>query len=145
MNKKKRDVDELMEVVFLIRQVVEKMHREKYKGTFSPLHLFTLHFIDIKKNPSMKEVADFLLVTPSSATSLIDSMVRAKILMRVFDKKDRRAVRIKITPTGEKTFKEGHKFMDMQIRKVFSCLNLAELKQLLSIYRKILNFIKKTK
>lgn len=137
MSEKIEKINELMNVIFSLRQLIEKFYKERYKENFSPLRMITLHFVMAKKDPLMKDIADFLSITPASATSLIDGMVRDKILIRLLDKKDRRIVRLKITKKGEDIFSDGHKFMGTQMRKVICCLNKSEVKQLVKIYKKV--------
>ena len=88
----------------------------------------------------MKQVADFFFITPPSATSLIDSLVKSKMLKRLPDKNDRRVIHLILTPKGEKTLKKNFAQMTAQIKKVFTCLNEKERKQLISIYKKISDY-----
>jgi DNA-binding MarR family transcriptional regulator len=49
----------------------------------------------------VSEVASHLSVTLSAATGLVDRLVKAKLVTRDRDQKDRRVVWVKITPEGE--------------------------------------------
>ncbi len=87
----------------------------------------------------MRDLADFLCVTPPSATSLIDSLVESKLLKRNFDNADRRTIRLTITALGEKAMKKEFKQIAHQMKKVLNCLEKNEQTQLISIYKKVLN------
>lgn len=86
----------------------------------------------------MKEVADYLGITPPSATSLIDGLVESNLLKRNFDKNDRRVVRLTVTAHGKQTIKRGLNIMTSQMKKVLACLTEKEQKQLILIYKKVL-------
>jgi DNA-binding MarR family transcriptional regulator len=63
-------------------------------------HTETLRLISEKERVSMKQVADFLAITPPSATSLIDHLVKAGYVFRIASKNDRRAVYLTLTKKG---------------------------------------------
>lgn len=53
----------------------------------------------------VSEVANHLSVTLSAATGLVDRLVKAKLVTRDRDQKDRRVVWVKVTPEGEQAVK----------------------------------------
>jgi DNA-binding MarR family transcriptional regulator len=53
--------------------------------------------------PSIRDVADHLLLRHHSAVELVDRTVRAGLLRRVEDPDDQRVVRLHLTPDGECT------------------------------------------
>lgn len=63
-------------------------------------HTETLRLISEKERVSMKQVADFLAITPPSATSLIDHLVKAGYVSRIASKSDRRTVYLSLTKKG---------------------------------------------
>lgn len=52
--------------------------------------------------PSIREVADHLLLRHHSVVELVDRAVASGLLRRVDDDDDQRIVRLRLTPTGEK-------------------------------------------
>jgi len=143
MSAQKEKADEL---VSLILGVIRSMHSRLNKqhqvdfSKISPLKVQVLGFIKKQKNPLMKDVADFLLITPPSATSLINSMVKEKLIIRRPDDTDRRIVHLRITLKGNKILCQGFKEITNHMKEVFACLTEKERKQLSNIYRKINNF-----
>ena len=75
----------------------------KHLGPLSLLHAETLRFVGEEKNPTMREVADFLAVSAPTATDIITSLVRDKCLARESDPKDRRKVRLVLTGGGRRS------------------------------------------
>jgi DNA-binding MarR family transcriptional regulator len=56
----------------------------------------------VDKGPcQVSEVANQLGVTLSAATGLVDRLVKAKLVTRDRDQRDRRVVWVKVTPDGE--------------------------------------------
>lgn len=148
MAKKLNDLDKLLPMILgvirLVHTHLNKRHRQELT-LFSPLQIHTLGFIKDRQNPLMKEVADFLAITPASATSLIDGLVGGKLLKRLTDSRDRRTVRLSITPKGQKIFNESFRQMTSHMREIYECLTPTERKQMMVIYQKIFNYFKKVK
>ena len=143
MFKQKESADEL---VSLLLGVIRSLHSHLNKkhsldlSKISPLKIQTLGFIKKSGSPPMKDVADFLAITPPSATSLIEGMASDKLIIRKPSSSDRRTVHLQITPKGEKVLSEGFKEMTAHMKEVFTCLTEKEKKQLILIYTKIYNF-----
>jgi len=143
MLKKGKNVEELIPLILGAVRALHS-HLKKNHGLdfsrISPLKIQTLGFIKKQKNPLMKDVADFLAITPPSATSLIESLAKDKLIIRHFDHKDRRVVHLRITDKGSRILSKGFKEMICHMKEVFTCLTEKEKKQLIGIYRKIYNF-----
>lgn len=60
--------------------------------------LTLIGFIGKEGEVIMREVADFLKVPYSTATGIVDKLVNSKILKRVNSEKDRRTVKVCLTP-----------------------------------------------
>lgn len=132
--------DEIVQLIFgIIRRVHDELHKSEAisDSLYSPLQIHAIRYIKERGNPPMKDLADFLYVTPPSATSLIDGLVDAGIIKRTLDKKDRRFIRLTITKKGEKELKKGSERLAGQMQKVFSVLTPTERQQLVHIYSKI--------
>lgn len=108
---------------------------EIYNLTIGQMEI--LHFIKDKKQIPMKEVADFLGITPPSATSLINNLVISDILERKFDKIDRRVILLSITEKGKKIFEKAKKDRAVAFEKIVSGLTEEEKEILLRILKKI--------
>ncbi|MEI7620119.1 MAG: helix-turn-helix domain-containing protein, partial [Candidatus Falkowbacteria bacterium] len=63
--------------IFNAGQVLRERAREESNLTdCSFLHMHTLHYIQENGASNMKEIANFLHITPPSATSLVNSLVK---------------------------------------------------------------------
>jgi len=134
--KKNDQVSQIVSLIFAIRQVFhEKMEGKAYCKA-SPLHIITLRFIKLEK-PLMKEIADYLTITPPSATSLINNFIELEIVEREYDKKDRRNVRIVITKKGNDYLAKNIKEILGRMRKNLEKLSENEQEQLVKILGKI--------
>jgi DNA-binding MarR family transcriptional regulator len=138
--------DELVSLTLGVMRSVHSHLNRRHQIDFSkisPLKVQVLGFIKNQEKPSMKNLADFLAITPPSATSLIEGMAEDKLIIRRFNPSDRRVVYLQITAKGSKVLEKGFKEMTSHMKEAFGCLTEKEKKQLIIIYRKIYNFNKK--
>lgn len=140
MPKKRERADELMSLLLGVMRLMtthlSREHKKDFSGS-SPLHFQVLSYIKNRRDPLMREIAEFLLITPPSATSLVDSMATEGLIKRVPDKRDRRATRLSLTPKGTKFCGRTLKQMTNHAKEMFLCLTEDERQQLIFIYRKI--------
>src|SRR5579864_4087214 len=61
----------------------------------------TLRFVEERNKVFMKDVADFLSITPPSATVLINNLVSLGYIKRHFSKNDRRTIHLTLTKKGK--------------------------------------------
>jgi len=137
--KNDKTINHIISLIFKASRLIhEQLRKEKkYPDLFSGLRLEALRYIAEKKNPLMKEVADYFCITPPSATSLINPLVKSGALRRVYDKDDRRVVRLFITSKGRKELKRGLSEVDDNMRKILTQLNTDEQKNLIKILEKL--------
>lgn len=130
-------------ITTLIFNVSRKMHfniknERPEKDLWSMVRLEALRFVSENKNPTMRELADYLSITPPSTTTLISLLIKDKILKRVEDKVDRRKTRLFITAKGDKYFSDSHRRLNEYMKKSLLILNEKEQKNLISILEKLL-------
>ncbi len=115
----------------------ERARAESNLTDCSFLHLHTLHYLETNGAASMKDVANFLHITPPSATSLVNSLVRRGFLSRVNNESDRRVVKLALTKTGRSLLQNSFKRMLALVEKNINRLSETEKKTLLAIIKKI--------
>lgn len=120
----------------LMHEKMQQMHCQMHKEV-SLLQLITLKFIKQKK-PFMKDISEFLSITPPSATSLIDNLIKGELVKRKVDSKDKRITKIIITQKGGQYIKKFEREMLKKINQNLSTLNGTEQKQLIKILEKII-------
>lgn len=130
--------NDLISLIFNFGQILKEKAREKSKfKNCSFLHMHTLHFLKERGIMTMKEMADYLHITPPSATSLVNSLVKDGLIKRAFDKVDRRTIRLKITNAGDELLKNKFKIMVAMLEKGANKLNEQEKKNFIHILNKI--------
>lgn len=133
---KSDQISEIINLIFRMRQLMHERIENDRDEKISLLQMITLCYIQ-KRNPLMKDIAEYLLITPPSATSLLNSIISAGLAKRESEKNDRRIVRIKITKKGEEHIKNNYKKISEKIRKNLEVLDEKEQKQLSEILKKI--------
>jgi DNA-binding MarR family transcriptional regulator len=119
------------------RLIQERVRSIEKTGRFSLSQIEILRYVSENKQPLMKDVADYLNITPPSATALIDSLVSQGYLKRIPDKKDRRIVKLTETLKGKKTLDDGMKVMKKGMKETFSKLSEKEINTLITIHSKL--------
>lgn len=124
----------LEETLFAFRQKLSDILRQEAENFKCPIsHIDALTYVAEKGNPSMKEIANHLKITPPSATAIIETMQKKKLITRVANNKDRRTIKIALTPKAWKFFKSFHEHRFTIFTKMLSKLRDTEQKQLIKI------------
>lgn len=97
----------------------------------------TLRLIHEKQAVTMKDLADFLAITPPSATVIADGLVRPGFLGRRRDPKNRRAVYLHITKKGREHLDKACKIRSHTFKKLLNNLNKSEQLTLFRLMRKL--------
>lgn len=136
-----RGVNQLVELLFKTGQLIREHTKPSEKlslASFAQLHIMQfVAMADNKKPINMSAIANHLNITPPSATSLVNNLVKNKDLKRISDTKDRRIVRLELTRRGLKALARGRAQLIKRMEVVFSVLNQKEQNQMISILQKI--------
>lgn len=73
---------------------------------------------------NLTAVADDLCVHPSNATRICDRLVRAGLLNRQKDEKDRRQVRLVLTPAGEDLYDSAMRYRRERVETAMARISL---------------------
>lgn len=130
--------EKLLSAIFNIGRLIrEEINTSNCLADFTHTEIEILKFIQDEKRATMKSIADYLHIKPSSATPLIDNLVKKANLKRVQKKDDRRMVYIEPTLKGLKSLQRKYKNIHKTIGKVFGKLNDRDKKTLIKIFEKI--------
>ena len=142
-----KTIEQIISLFFTTSRLIykESTKNKDRPDFFSFLQLEVLGYIKENKKLSMKKVASFLSVTPPSATSLINRLVKTGVLMRFFDEKDRRTVLLSLTHKGEVVLNREFKKVSAQMQKTLMKLNSKEQKNLIEIFQKLQRVYKNSK
>ena len=100
--------------------------------------LATLLAIKQAPDPVMQtDIANWLDRDAASITSIIDNMSKKGLVERKRDLKDRRAVRLVITPEGEQVLEKARKPVINEITAIMSCLSEDETRTITKLLKKI--------
>ena len=128
----------LQEAIFsLSRYMREKSGIKSEMANMSMVQLQTLIFLAKSKASPMKDIAEYLHVELSSATSLIDHLVEMKLASRKQDKKDKRSMLVSLTKKGKDMLQKVKKQKMKRVDMLLKALSEEEKIQLLTILQKL--------
>ncbi|MDB5254750.1 MAG: hypothetical protein JWL92_126 [Candidatus Nomurabacteria bacterium] len=97
------NIAELQELVSVFKRTMGTLYKKETSSLHCPLsHLEVMHYIVEHANPSMKDIAAYLQITPPSVTSIVETMVEQGLVKRDVSAGDRRTVRVTLTPKAIK-------------------------------------------
>lgn len=105
----------------------------------SKTELFAMFIVERYGEVIMSKISDEINVSMSTATGIIDRLVKKKYLMRERSEFDRRIVLIKLTEKGHNTIEELKNIMNEYLDRVYDCLTNEEITALGNIFIKVLN------
>lgn len=105
MNLPPRDcAAELLDVVPLMMRVIRAKVRSHSSPELSMPQFRALAFIGRNEGAMLGDLANFLVLTLSATSKLVDVLVNADLVMRESDPQDRRKIALKLSPSGEQKF-----------------------------------------
>ncbi len=140
--KYKHSPDEIASIVskfFSVRGLVRARLARGAKFTTSEwLRIETLRFIGSRKNPRVKDIAEYLSVTAPSTTSLVSGLVQKGLVVRSIDSSDRRTARIELSTKGQRMLLATMKRGNAVLSEFFEPLSKDELKKLASYLERVI-------
>lgn len=123
------------------RAHLEKFHPDT-TGRHLPNQLFFFYRIGTLVShqptpPTMSQFSESLGVPLSSATRIVEWLVRAGYLARQTDASDRRVVRVSLTDEGEKIYRLIGTFIRHRMEQIMLAFTNQERKDLLTLSRKL--------
>lgn len=131
--------EKIISRMFNIGRAINKQFLEenKRKNRLSILQIETLRYVRENQGVLMKDLAWHLFITPPSATSLVNELVRAKLVGRSSSKKDRRITGISLTKKGKKVLEKTMIQKMEKIREKIDKLTAKEKNFLLKVFEKL--------
>ncbi len=114
---------------------MENLKKEGFEHDLTFSQVEVLHFIGPTGKETMKNIADFLKITPPSATEIVNEMEKKGLIKRQSDKSDRRVVFIVLSPLAKKLCASLWKRKELILKKIFSKLNKKDHKDFERIIR----------
>lgn len=132
-----RDIEKISFLIFHIGRIMKEKSVKNGQHNIL-LHARLLEFINTKKNPTMKDISEFLCIKSPSATAIVNPLVKSAKVKRVSDKIDSRVVRLVLTSSGKKTLLIYRKKVGPVMKDNIKKLNLKERKELIKILEKLI-------
>ncbi|MDD5347379.1 MAG: MarR family transcriptional regulator [Candidatus Omnitrophica bacterium] len=108
-----------------------------FKGKITLPQFFVLCFLQKQGQMRMTDVARFLGVTTAAATGGVDRLVKGGYLTRVFDPKDRRIIKVKLSAKGSETVQKVIQQRRQMIMDIFGRLSDNDREQYLAILSRV--------
>lgn len=142
---KKNDVDTITAKTFALSRIMRRrMFAMKHATGFNPMQVHALLWIAENPGMTLKELSEHLRVSPPSASVFVQRLVRMKLLRRTIDRKNRRAIRLVVTPAGlhmcRQTMREGQRVF----RKIFALLPSNDRRTLARIVTRLVDRLEKS-
>ena len=139
MRAPRKHLEQISQLIFGLSRQLKEQAQAHQPANLSMLHLGTLHYVSEHDRPVMSNIATHLCITRPSTTSLVNGLVRAGYLKRVNDMRDRRSVRLALTPQGKKMLARGFRDINSQLHQLLETLSQTEQKQFIVILTKLAN------
>jgi DNA-binding MarR family transcriptional regulator len=124
-----------------IVQFKKKMEAFRSSGANSEDHAFVFRILMLLSQNveplTMGELSSELSVPMSTATRIVDGLVRAEMVERVNDANDRRVVRVGMSKNGRELYETGMAYNKQRITKLLKDFTAEEQTQLLNLMNKL--------
>lgn len=129
----------------LIQNIIENLTRCQRPALHSSLTEFglshaqggMLYLLSYHKQASVKQISEFLGITKSAVSQLMDPLTQKNLVSRHVDPADRRIVWLRLTNEGSQLLKKLVKNKFAGLRSGLESLNEAELKTLYDLHKKM--------
>lgn len=130
----------MMQLRKLMAQRAEESHEQR---AATMLQFSALHFLIDNKKGTVKELAQFLNLSKSSATQLVERLAKADYVIRLEDAEDRRITRLNITQSGKEKAEELKEKIKLKMSKIFSKIEKKDIQELIRIQTQLIDILKK--
>lgn len=138
MSKYMSDIEKVTQLMFETSRCLKNQNDDDADNPYAHIRCALMYRLSqAKEGLTMKEISNFLGTTPSSATSLVNTLAKTGLLTRVPGKKDRRVVRVKLTTKGEKHLQDSYHKVSNRMKKLLVPLTKKELETFTHILTKL--------
>ena len=129
---------QVLEVMpFMVREFARREDNDLTRGKISCPQMVALHHTADYGEVKVSEIARILSINKSSASALLDRLIKQKLMGRRPDKGDRRVVWVGITAQGRKVISQIMGQKRQSIKAIFAPLTARERRQYLSVLLKV--------
>lgn len=99
--------DKMNEIMpILMKEFAHMQPQEIYRGKVTLPQILVLQYLNTQDSVKMTDIANFMKVTTAAVTGIVDRLVKAGYVSRIFDQNDRRITKVKITLKGQALMKK---------------------------------------
>ncbi len=136
--------DKMNEIMPVIMQgFARRQVNELYKGKITLPQFLILDFLSRQGESKMTDMARFMQVTTAAMTGIVDRLVRDSYCIRVYDPRDRRIVKIKLTAKGNALVKKINTQKQQMVIKIFGNISEGDRRDYLRILMQIKEILTK--
>lgn len=99
--------------------------------------LMLISYVGDNEKPIMREIAEYLDIPVSTATGIIEKLVKKGYLKRYFSPEDRRSIRLKLARKGQEAYELLNKMRVSMTSKILSDLTHDEAENFIGLMEKI--------
>ncbi|MBN1405869.1 MAG: MarR family transcriptional regulator [Candidatus Omnitrophica bacterium] len=138
--------DKLMDIIPVIAdEFVQRHSRAFYECKITFPQAVVLHYIYKSGEAKMSEMAKYIKVTQAAMTGVVTRLVKGNYVLRVYDPKDRRIIKIKLTDKGAKTIEKMQEQKKEMIMHLFGKVSAKDRDDYLRILSSIRDILMKEK
>ncbi len=138
------DFEQLFNTLLALGKLMSQQTQESHEERSATILQFSaLNFIKEQPNATVSDLAVPLQLSKSSATQLVERLVKLGLVERTNDSDDRRIIRLNITNNGEKEFSALRNKMLEKMKRIFSKLPANDLRELIRIHSNLIETLKK--
>ena len=137
-------IEQLFNTFGQLHKFLDAQTQESHDERIATFMQFSaLKFLIEKNLSTVGDIAGQLKLSKSSATQLIERLVKAKLVKRMDDQKDRRIVRLTITLAGEREIINLKKKFIAKMSKILSKIPEQDLRELVRIHINLIDTLQK--
>ncbi len=131
-----RIIDDLFDILPVLHKKLVGVLNEGSAEGVSHYHFVILHMLSGSEAPAVSEIGKKIAVSRPQMTAIINKLVSLGLATRSPDSRDRRIIRIAITPHGKKVLSRMRAKIKTRLQKRLSHLNAGDLE---TFYTSLLN------
>jgi len=135
-NTESRDLADLL--ITLTRVLHTQMKKRAIRQPLSMIQIHTMAYI-VRNRPSMHELAQRLTITAPSATTLVNKLVRLKLVHRIPDPDDHRALHLELTKHGMSFLQQRLVIVTKGLQEITSVLHPNERRTFIRLLDKVIS------
>lgn len=132
-------LEELFNTIEQLRKLIQSQAQESYEEkTATFIQFLALTYVADHDTCTVGEIAQYLKLSKSSATQLVERLVKADDLKRADDAEDGRVVRLSISIKGQQEISRLRKKFTEKVGKIFSKIPERDIQELVRIHKNLI-------